>query len=126
MRGHGDNSNDRLYLTTHDSDKNSLVRTSVSASQLRDILAGTKGRVYVFLDACHSGAITQRSGNGDSIHEDLIRELRKEATGTVIATACRGDEQANEDDRGGFFTLALIEGLSGRRVRPAARCTPRA
>ena len=57
--GHGDKSNDRLYLTAHDTDKTRLVRTSVSArkSRLRDLLAGTKGRVYLFLDACHSGAI---------------------------------------------------------------------
>ena len=117
--GHGDKSNDRLYLTTHDTDKTRLVRTSVSASQMRDLLAGTKGRVYLFLDACHSGAITQRSGNGDSIHEDLIRELRREATGTVIATACRGDEFALEDEEhGGFFTYALVEGLSGKARSP--------
>jgi len=113
--GHGDKSNEKLYLTSHDTDKTHLVRTSVSASQMRELLAGTKGRVYLFLDACHSGAITQRSGNGDSLHEDLIRELRRESTGTVIATACRGDESANEDEQfGGYFTAALVEGLAGK------------
>jgi Caspase domain/WD domain, G-beta repeat len=117
--GHGDKSNDRLYLTTHDTDKTHLLRTSILASQMRDLLVGTKGRVFLFLDACHSGAITQRDGNGDSIHEDLIRELRREATGTVIATACRGDETANEDEEhGGFFTHALVEGLSGAARSP--------
>jgi uncharacterized caspase-like protein len=86
---------------------------------MRDLLAGTKGRVYLFLDACHSGTITQRSGASESMHEDLIRELRREATGTVIATACRADESANEvEGIGGFFTHALVEGLSGRARSP--------
>ena len=120
--GHGDKSNDLLYLTTHDSNKKRLLRTSVSATQFRDVLTKTKGRIYLFLDACYSGAITQRSGNTDSIHEDLIRELRREVTGTVIATACRGDEQTNENEvLGGFFTCALVEGLSGKaRLRNGA------
>ena len=41
--GHGDKSNDRLYLTAHDTDKTRLVRTSVSASQMRDLLAEHQG-----------------------------------------------------------------------------------
>ena len=37
----------------------------------------------------------------------------------MIATACRGDEQANEDEEhGGFFTYALVEGLSGKARSP--------
>jgi hypothetical protein len=120
--GHGDKSNERLYLTAHDTDKTRLVRTGVSASQLRDLLAGTRGRVYVFLDACHAGAISQRGGGDDALHEELIRELRREATGTVIAAACRGDEHSNESaEYGGFFTHALVEGLAGKaRARNGA------
>ncbi len=117
--GHGDKSNDRLYLTTHDTDKNRLVSTGVSAGQFRELLDGTKGRLYIFLDACHSGAITQRSGNRDSINEELAREFRREAEGTVIVTACRGDEKANEDEEhGGYFTYALVKGLSGEARSP--------
>ena len=111
--GHGDRHNDRLYLAAHDTLKDRLLKTGISASQLRDTLAGTKGRKYLFLDACHAGEVLQRDG-GDSIHEDIIRELRKESAGLVIATACRGNQKANEDELGGYFTTALVEGLSGK------------
>ena len=110
---HGDRFNEKLYLCAHDTDKTRLVRSGVSASQLRDTLAGTKGRKYLFLDACHAGGVLQR-GDSPGYHDDLIRELRKEATGMVIATACQGDEIANEGPDGGYFTQALIEGLTGK------------
>ncbi len=111
--GHGDKFNDRLYLAAHDTQKTRLVRTGISASQLRDTLAGTKGRKYFFVDACHAGGVFQR---GDaSVHEDFIREMRTEATGMVIAAACRDNEVANEDEKvGGYFSHALAEGLSGK------------
>ena len=113
--GHGIKSKDQLYLAAHDTRPSKLFQTGVSATQLRGLLAGTKGRGYLFLDACYSGAIVQRSDGPDAIHEDIIRELRKDVTGTVIATACRGGETANEDEaHGGYFSFALVEGLSGK------------
>ncbi len=111
--GHGDKSNDQLYLAAHNTSKTRLVRTGISASQLRSLLVGAKGRKYLFVDACHAGGVLQRSG--ESVHEDIIRELRKEAAGLVIATACRGHQVANEDETlGGYFTAALVEGLLGK------------
>ncbi len=112
--GHGDCHNDRLYLAAHDTRKDRLTATGISAGQLRETLASTRGRKYLFLDACHAGGVIQRSSS-DSIHEDIIRELQKESAGLVIAVACKGNQKANEDEtRGGYFTAALVEGLTGK------------
>jgi hypothetical protein len=109
--GHGDRHNERVYLAAHDTEQAELVSTGISASQIRDTLAATRGRKYLFLDACHTGGVLRRS-----IPDDLIRELRQEEAGLVIATACKDDQLANEDEKqgGGFFTTALVEGLSGK------------
>ena len=104
--GHGDRFSDRLYLAAHDTLNDQLLDTGISASQLLETLASTKGRKFRFLDACHAGGVFPS-------HDDFIRELRKEPTGMVIAAACKNNEVANEDqNRGGYFTCALVEGLS--------------
>ncbi len=54
--GHGDLRDGTFYLISVDADVNDLESTAVAAAQLKSILATTKGKLVVLLDACHSGA----------------------------------------------------------------------
>ncbi len=54
--GHGDLRDGTFYLISVDADVNDLESTAVPAAQLKSILATTKGKLVVLLDACHSGA----------------------------------------------------------------------
>ena len=54
--GHGAVSDGRFYLLSVDAELDDLEATALTAAQLKGILATTKGRLVVLLDACHSGA----------------------------------------------------------------------
>ena len=45
-----------FYMLSVDAEVNDLESTAVPAAQLKSILATTKGKLVVLLDACHSGA----------------------------------------------------------------------
>jgi WD40 repeat protein len=54
--GHGAVRGGRFYLLSVDAEVDDLESTAVTAVQLKSILAATKGKLVVLLDACHSGA----------------------------------------------------------------------
>ncbi len=54
--GHGAVRDGRFYLLSVDAEVDDLESTAVTAAQLKSILATTKGKLVVLLDACHSGA----------------------------------------------------------------------
>ncbi|MGA8348088.1 MAG: caspase family protein [Isosphaeraceae bacterium] len=54
--GHGDFRDNLYYMLSVDAEVNDLESTAVPAAQLKSILATTKGKLVVLLDACHSGA----------------------------------------------------------------------
>ena len=54
--GHGDFRDNSFYMLSVDADMNDLESTAVPAAQLKSILATTKGKLVVLLDACHSRA----------------------------------------------------------------------
>jgi WD40 repeat protein/uncharacterized caspase-like protein len=54
--GHGAIRDGTFYLLPVDAEVNDLESTAVTAAQLKGILATTKGKLVVLLDACHSGA----------------------------------------------------------------------
>jgi len=54
--GHGGFRDNSFYMLSVDADMNDLESTAVPAAQLKSILATTKGKLVVLLDASHSGA----------------------------------------------------------------------
>jgi WD40 repeat protein len=54
--GHGDVSEGTFNLLSVDAKVNDLESTAVTSAQLKSILARTKGKLVVLLDACYSGA----------------------------------------------------------------------
>ena len=116
--GHGSQDADgKLYLLPVDVDKEDLLSTAVPGEQIKSVLGGIPGRVIVLLDACHSGAVDgdKRRAAG-SLTDDLVRDLVTDDYGVIVMCSSMGREFSLESAtvEHGFFTLALVEGLSGK------------
>jgi WD40 repeat protein len=116
--GHGQKDSDgRFYLLPVDVDTDNLVATGVADDDLKKMLAGMPGRVIALLDACHAGAVGgDRRRALRALTDDLVRDLVTDDYGVVVMASAMGREFALESnqDRHGYFTLALVEALSGK------------
>ena len=116
--GHGSQDADgKLYLLPVDADKDDLLSTAVPGEQIKSVLAGIPGRVIVLLDACHSGAVDgEKRRAAASLTDDLVRDLVTDDYGVIVMCSSMGKEFSLESAtvEHGFFTLALVEGLSGK------------
>lgn len=120
--GHGYNDEaGRFYMLSIDMDVDNLDKTTVTGEELKKHLAELPGRVVLMLDACHSGAKGNTSliGSGKSsstITDDLVRDLVDDDCGVIVMCAAMGREESRESAelKHGYFTLALMEGLSGK------------
>lgn len=74
------------------------------------------GRVIAVLDACHSGAAGGVHRRPAHAADDLVRDLISEEYGVIVMSSSLGREYSLESQRvkQGYFTLALVEGLSGK------------
>jgi uncharacterized caspase-like protein len=116
--GHGAQEADgTFYLMPADVEPDDLLSTGVPGDQIKRTLAGMPGKFIVMLDACHAGAVDgeKRRGAG-SMTDDLVRELATDDYGVVVMCSSMGREFSLESQtvEHGYFTLALIEGLSGK------------
>jgi len=88
----------------------------VPGDALKKALADMPGRLMMVLDACHSGAAGTGPGRRDrALADDLIRDLVSDDYGVVVFSSSLGREVSLESPavQHGYFTLALVEGLSG-------------
>lgn len=116
--GHGSKDSDgNFYLIPADFDSEDLFASAVSGDQVKSSIASLPGRVLVLLDACHAGTVGgDKRRAGGSLADDLVRDLVTDDYGVVVMCSAMGREFAHESDsvEHGYFTLALIEGLSGK------------
>jgi WD40 repeat protein len=119
LAGHGKvNEQDDFYFLAADSDPKRLRATAISGSELKDALTKIPGKVIVFLDACHSGAFAGDAFRNTGLTEDLFRELTSPECGVVMICSSRGKELSQQSaTKGGYFTFAVVEGLSGKAAR---------
>jgi len=120
--GHGELDHDgSLYFLSIDTDSADLVSSAIPADQVKRVLSGIPGKLITILDACHSGGISggtigkRRSSQG-ALTDDLIRDLVTDENGIVAMCSSTGREFSleNNEFRQGTFTLAIIEGISGK------------
>jgi WD40 repeat protein len=114
--GHGGRDSDgRFYLLPVDVDAGDLLSTAVPDDDLKKALAGMPGRVLALLDACHAGAV-EKDKRKSALTDDLVRDLVTDDFGVIVMCSAMGREFAQESNehRHGFFTQALVEGLSGK------------
>lgn len=111
--GHGDRDDKgAFYLVPADISARDPYGTCLSGDRVKTLLGNMPGRVIALLDACHAGAAGQRR---PAAADDLVRDLVTEDYGIIVMSAALGREYALEgrDAKHGYFTLALLEGLSG-------------
>src|SRR5262249_34310373 len=79
------------------------------------------GKVIAILDACHSGGVDAPKKKG-ALTDDLVRDLVTDENGLVVLCSSTGRESSleNNEHRLSNFTLALVEGLSGKAGRGTA------
>ncbi len=119
--GHGRKDADGgLYFLPVDVDADNLSSTAILADQFKLPLTALPGKVMMLLDACHSGGVDagstgRRKGAGE-LTEDLVRDLVTDESGVVMMCSSTGRESSleNNEARQGNFTLAIVEGLSGK------------
>jgi hypothetical protein len=103
-----------FYLVPVDVAPEDAARTCVNGETLKQALTDMPGRLVAILDCCHSGTAAEsfRPGRADNLARDLVTD----DCGVVVMCASLGREYAMESEqtRAGFFTLSLVEGLSGR------------
>jgi len=120
--GHGVNDNNGIfYMLPVGADINRLRSTCVNFEELKQTVSNIAGKVVVFIDACHSGNVmggSNRRNPGDI--NSVVNELSSTQNGAVTFTSSTGKEYSLEDPswKHGAFTLALLEGLSGKAAVP--------
>jgi uncharacterized caspase-like protein len=76
-------------------------------------LAGVKGRVIVFIDACHSGSASEEATN-----DQAVSRLLSGNAAIAIVAAAKGRQNSFEGKEwgsgGGAFTAALESAVSNR------------
>lgn len=106
-----------FYLVPVDADAKAGPESLFPGGQLKKALEDMPGRLIAVLDACHSGGLADggaRSGPG--LVDDLVRDLAAEECGVIVMCSSLGKEFSIESSavEHGYFTLALVEGLSGK------------
>lgn len=95
-----------FYLLGSETIQSNLIETSVHWSDIASILSSARARVFVFLDACHSGAADGLASNDEAVAAFLNRN----SSITVIA-ASKGRQESEEHASlaGGVFTTSLAQ-----------------
>jgi WD40 repeat protein len=118
MAGHGvkDKSGTFYFLTSTVRNIDDPQDGGLNWTLLNTYLSRIKGRVILFLDACHSGSlVTETVVPNDRLAQEFFSGKRG---GVMVFSASKGRQYSMESpDIGagaGIFTFALIQGLSAR------------
>jgi len=105
-----------LYLADRATRADDLPGTAMAWAQLSNALSSVPGRVFIFLDACHSGAA------GSATNDQAVDSLLASASTPVnVIAASKGRQFSLEGSRfdGGAFTSALTAIFSDAAVHDA-------
>ena len=108
LAGHGKEVNDEFYFLGADADLKNLRETALSGEDLLKAISAINGKVFVFLDTCSSGTITVKN------HPYWLAKDREPGVAVICASAPGEAAGQDEDNKSGYFTMALVAGLSGR------------
>ncbi|HHZ09899.1 MAG TPA: hypothetical protein GX405_14090 [Rhizobiales bacterium] len=113
IAGHGLLGSDgRLYLADRSTRMDHPQTTAVAWEDIARLLAGIPGRVFVFLDACHSGAANAAT------NDDVGDVLASSGQPYVVIAASKGRQSSFESQGlgGGAFTAAVMRILVQERT----------
>jgi WD40 repeat protein len=112
--GHGGkDEDDNFYLVPVDVGRD-LAATGVPGEIVKKKLSEMPGRLVALLDACHSGSAAESLQVARA--DNLVRDLQADDCGVVVLCSSLGEECSLESTqtKAGFFTLGLVEGLTGK------------
>ena len=143
--GHGKNINEKLYLVPSDYEayapfgnneyhvrENTLVSFEEEVLGRLNVMTGRN--VFIFLDACHSGASVDKSeidnyqASSKSGVDDLApliqNYLNRNKRGVVMMNSCRADERSFEmksEESNGIFTRAILDAFENNPVNVVSK-----
>jgi predicted Zn finger-like uncharacterized protein len=115
LAGHGSRDpRGEFHFIPVDVDLRNVTASCVSGEFIKRAVGNLPGRVVVMLDACHSGAAS--TPGRTAVSDDLVRDLVGEDYGVVVMCSSQGREYSMESAavKHGFFTISILEGLSGK------------
>ena len=116
--GHGVKGEDgRYYMATSHTDPTNISGTALSWDKLASVLAKSKARMSIFIDACHSGAAgTDFFATNDEAAAGILKNI---PSGLTVFSASKGRELSEENAQigGGYFTRAVAEVIAGNRKK---------
>jgi hypothetical protein len=118
ISGHGmHDARGNYYFLPYNGEPENLRRTGVNWYEFQDTLSSIPSKALLFVDTCHAGKVTGRTkGSSDLDITDIIADFATDESGVVVMASSTGREVSIENGKWehGAFTLALIEGLSGK------------
>ena len=116
--GHGlIDDKERFYLAPVDAKLDMIRSTCIDSYSFASYLNEILGKVVVFADACHSGALLQgRRGVSSVDMQKVVSDMNSAKPGRYIYASSEEDTVSNElvEWGNGVFTKALIEAFEGK------------
>lgn len=124
--GHGIERNGRAFLMPYDAsytdDVRLLEETAISAEVIkRDIKESGVLQVLILLDACRNDPTSSKADSVNPLSEAYrrgfefdVRNREITAFATLYATSIGARAYEDSERKGGYFTLAVVEGLRGK------------
>jgi uncharacterized caspase-like protein len=116
--GHGERGKDsQFYLLTSQASFGDFETTGLAWEKVAALLAQTKAKVIVFLDACHSGIASKETVVPNDEYVAALMKTGK--AGMVVMAASKGRQFSFEDidfgDGHGAFNYAITQALKAER-----------
>ncbi|MCQ2200028.1 MAG: caspase family protein [Paludibacteraceae bacterium] len=120
LSGHGAKEGDDTYFLSSNAESDDLFSTAVSFDVIRSATKRMKDKrckIFIFMDACHSGAMYGQKGISDPI--------TMADPGIIGFYSSTEAQKSNESEewKNGIFTKALIEGLNGKAADEGGNIT---
>lgn len=114
--GHGAAVGGVGHLVAHDSSGHDPGISLSHLAQLMESASAHYQHVIAILDCCHSGGATTWVNARPLVAADIDRDLVSVNASRCVLAACRPEESSHEADGAGYFTTALLAGMSGDAV----------
>ena len=133
--GHGIERNQQAFLLPSDAqvsnDVNLLEQTAINVLQIRDWIRKTGvGQVLLMLDACRNDPSAGRASADNPLTKSYtrgfdfnVRNHEVTAFATLYATEIGNRAYEYKEQRQGYFTWALVEGLKGKAANENGEVT---
>jgi uncharacterized caspase-like protein len=105
LAGHGINDNNNVfYYMSYEADLDSIRRTCLRFTELKDTVSPIAGKVLMFVNACHSGNVWGGRRALPDVNV-LVNELSDAESGAIVFTSSTGRQFPWKTANGGMELL---------------------